>query len=377
MDYYSILGLSPTASPEEVRKAYKKLALQYHPDKNPGNPAAEEKFKQINAAYQALTGKKTTARTYQHGPDPTAAKQAYYRRQEQARARYRQQRRDTPPPRPKDTQNTRYTLYAILVVISLGLVSGITGLWLNKYAAEENYKKAAMFWELNDIEQAEEYLSYALEQNEEHAGANELRARMLLAEIEQTNETAGISEASFFIERAFNSADTVPTKWYETRAKIRRFNGQAQAALADWQQVVEEAAFPFQALIEQGNILLHDLEDDQAAVEQYQRGLEVISALLQKQKSLDDRNVLIAAHQAYLGQALAFIRLKDFEEVRKSLDLAQKSIPDDPRIGYLEGFYQFHATSDSARACQLWQEALVSGIGEAMTPIRSFCWEKE
>ncbi|MBI5489918.1 MAG: molecular chaperone DnaJ [Deltaproteobacteria bacterium] len=53
-DYYEVLGVERDASPEELKRSYRKLAIQYHPDKNPGDPKAEERFKELAEAYQVL-----------------------------------------------------------------------------------------------------------------------------------------------------------------------------------------------------------------------------------------------------------------------------------------------------------------------------------
>lgn len=54
-DYYETLGVSHDAQPDQIKKAYRELALKYHPDRNPDNPAAEEQFKLINEAYSTLS----------------------------------------------------------------------------------------------------------------------------------------------------------------------------------------------------------------------------------------------------------------------------------------------------------------------------------
>ena len=66
-DYYEVLGLSRSASPEEVKKAYRKLALKHHPDKNQNDKASEEKFKEISEAYDMLSDTKKRQMYDQYG----------------------------------------------------------------------------------------------------------------------------------------------------------------------------------------------------------------------------------------------------------------------------------------------------------------------
>ena len=67
-DYYAILNVSKTATADEIKKSYRKLAQKYHPDKNPGNKEAENKFKEINEAYEVLSN--PTKRKQYDNPNP-------------------------------------------------------------------------------------------------------------------------------------------------------------------------------------------------------------------------------------------------------------------------------------------------------------------
>ena len=54
-DYYEVLGINKDAAGDEIKKAYRKLAMKFHPDRNPDNPKAEEQFKEAKEAYETLS----------------------------------------------------------------------------------------------------------------------------------------------------------------------------------------------------------------------------------------------------------------------------------------------------------------------------------
>ena len=74
-DYYEVLGLSKGASESEIKSAFRKMAMKYHPDRNPGDKEAEEKFKEVNEAYSILSDPEKKSKYDQFGfagVDPNA-----------------------------------------------------------------------------------------------------------------------------------------------------------------------------------------------------------------------------------------------------------------------------------------------------------------
>ena len=68
-DYYEVLGVSKSATEDEIKKAYRKIAIKYHPDRNPGDKEAEEKFKEAAEAYSILSDKQKRQQYDQFGFD--------------------------------------------------------------------------------------------------------------------------------------------------------------------------------------------------------------------------------------------------------------------------------------------------------------------
>lgn len=66
-DYYDVLGVKKNASGDDLKKAYRKLAMQYHPDRNPGDAKAEQQFKELNEAYEILKDEQKRAAYDQYG----------------------------------------------------------------------------------------------------------------------------------------------------------------------------------------------------------------------------------------------------------------------------------------------------------------------
>lgn len=172
-NFYTILNLNPEASSEEIRAAFKKLAMRFHPDRNPDNPKAEEKFKLINLAYQTLSneqkrisydyqiGVRTRSESYQH----------YYEAQEQVQQRYqdlyrevyrRYQAEEEENKKAHESFNKRIHLWIALGLAAVFLLSFFVKIVMDRVTAHHHFEKAKEAYYQGNFTEAERSTYLAL-----------------------------------------------------------------------------------------------------------------------------------------------------------------------------------------------------------------------
>ena len=189
-NHYTTLGIPELASQEEAKVAFKRLAVEFHPDKNPNNPVAEELFKQINEAYQVLSNPVMKERY-----DITlrfAYSYSYYVNQRPKEAHQNFQRYHTA--QPKDSKNTN--LYSTLISIAFVAYMFLIVNSVHDFLSRIYYYQALQNIESQNYTEAIDELSYAIAYDKHFGFPNGA-----LKDYTQAIENSLIQESDFYLER--------------------------------------------------------------------------------------------------------------------------------------------------------------------------------
>ena len=346
-NYYSILSISTQASSDEIKRTYKKLAVQYHPDKNPDDSFAEEKFKLINEAYQVLSDPVKKAQ-YNH-----VLKYGYapHREEPEPQRNYYRGKKVRPEPRKLNLLYV-YIFFGFAVFITAGFFFFS---FMEKKAAKSIYEDAErLYYKENNPRAALDYLQLALEKDGSLSEAHFLTGKILY------DEAADYQSSMFYFDNAVfegnGTSDSIGI-FYFWRGKNKIKLGNHLDGVNDL-----EAAYAYIPNDKALNLLLGDthvykIADYEKALFYYEQ------VLLQDSKNYD----------ALLGKGVTLQKKAEYSQAEKYFDNAAYLRPNAPEIWYYQALQALSYKQDTLQACQLWQKASENGVKEAKLQMDAFC----
>ncbi len=354
-DLYNVLSISPESRPEEIKKAYKKLALKYHPDKNSGNQEAEEMFKAVNQAYQIL-GNPTKKAQYdqlkkeQDTPPPPSQRTS---------ATYRQTYRPptTAPKEPAFTGKKSVMMVLASIFTLVAISSGIT--FLTK--------------DLGNRHRAEEII-LAAQKEIAHGNWEEIRILADQALID------------YPLAKAYFLAAQARLKLNEDLEMARSQIKLGVIALQEEEKDVPPGYYVLLGDINASQAYYKEAEDSYFKAKE--RGLKELTFLLKiselhtyKSQEFDkaftylDQIIKLYPNnaQAYLDKAICLLKLDRLEESYQNLRLAAQLNPNNPLTDFYYAQILLHDEAQRTNACEILRKVEAAGIPEAQRLIKIHC----
>ncbi|GGK73688.1 DnaJ domain-containing protein [Rufibacter glacialis] len=349
-NYYHILGVSSNASAAEIKAAYKRLALKLHPDKNPNNIHAEERFKQVNDAYQVLSDPKRRAAfdlqrqyeqvrrqaqayatpRYHHTRQPAGFQERHYRQRPQ-----------------KPTHFSGRDLLIVLTVV-LAAVLLVVGAYLgwSRIASGRAMEQGRQAEAQKHWQQAHDAYSEALEHKPGLEEARVRRAALRLTYLK--NPTGAIADYTV----ALQENGKPPATWYAARGKSYLQAKRYPEALQDLNKAISLDTTQATFLLDRGLVHLQ-------AEDNWPQAQADLSRFLQKTPATSAE-----ATQALLYRAFALYRQQELGQAWQDTQQALRQDSANAKAFYLQAKIK-QAQGDKAQGCVLLNKAAKLGFARA------------
>ncbi|MDW7692276.1 DnaJ domain-containing protein [Flammeovirgaceae bacterium SG7u.111] len=338
-NYYKVLGVSTNADEKAIKKAYKQLAVKFHPDKNPDNQHAHDKFAEINEAYQVLSDPNKRANyDFLTSVDVSALEHAFAATAETPQQKA--QPKPKPPP-PVFKQKVPYKpgkfIYAVIAgAVGIMLLIGSFVYFMGKIASEHNYEIAVAAYNAGNYSDANYYLGIALGHNDENSDA------LFLAGLMAEDHDEAFQKALTYYNEAISFAEKpVDVGFYKKRGflclKLERYDD----AFSDFEKVLLQIPNDADALNSCGDILLYQKQQFEKAKGTYEKVLSVFP---------ND-------FKALLGKGIALQKTGEMQAAKELIEQSLEVNPQSPAAVYFLGVNSLEYEQDTSKTCQLWHLA--------------------
>lgn len=347
-DYYQILGLSQTATSAQIRAAFKRLAMQYHPDRNPNNPMAEEIFKRVNEAYHILSDPLKKARydsrfyTYETQSSTQAAEEHWRdvrrRQQQQARRQY------APPAEKTYTitgnyfkiQGLAFLVFIILSGISFGIVH-IASFLFNRHLESVHRENILKVKEANTLFGAgkiDEAITQIISLNRKSPmevvfrNAHDSLIHEIGSMAEQNFASRNFERALYYYQYFKKYQDHGQTETLEKIAVCQYNTAMYPEALQSLKQLHSEKPWSLELIYDIVKLNLNHLNNTTEAMFYLNLGEKTFRDNMEKiygeafMVMMDPKDIPDLYYEIFIAKAQLELKLKDYKEAEPDLELA-------------------------------------------------------